>query len=187
METKTIVHCNNCKNCKVYTTGGDEYPAHTTLSYCEKGHWENGSVDELTNETNVWGECQDFESKICGEEKKNVPVSEPIGYLCENEFWGALDILKNHLNRKGINPIITPLYAQPVSEPRGWISVTKNPPEKLQAILVEDESGRVFAGGFYPETDKFCINNLPGESMCSMDIEHFKRWMPLPAPPAEKD
>ena len=51
--------CDKCQLKKRYRTGGDEYPAYTTIEYCSKGHWEGGdtpSADDIDN----WSNCADF-------------------------------------------------------------------------------------------------------------------------------
>lgn len=56
-EIVTGQDCTECKFFKVYTTGIDEYPQCTTIAYCSKGHWENGSPtgDYEAND------CNDYE------------------------------------------------------------------------------------------------------------------------------
>ena len=35
--------CSECTSYRLYQTGYDEYPPLTHISYCSKGHWENGN------------------------------------------------------------------------------------------------------------------------------------------------
>jgi hypothetical protein len=51
--------CDKCQLKKRYSTGGDEYPAYTTIEYCSKGHWENGDIPSAEDIDN-WSNCADF-------------------------------------------------------------------------------------------------------------------------------
>jgi hypothetical protein len=56
--------CDSCKFNSHYTTGADEYPAHTKISYCSKGYWENGDIPREGDSTiDFWAECPDFKAK----------------------------------------------------------------------------------------------------------------------------
>jgi len=55
-----LTKCDVCRHDKTYTTGGDEYPAYTTIGYCAKGHWEGACEPEPTQE-DFWKDCKDFE------------------------------------------------------------------------------------------------------------------------------
>jgi len=52
--------CDGCKNQIKYTTGSDEYPAHTTMLCCSKGHWENSPEAEVYD-ADPWIECKDLD------------------------------------------------------------------------------------------------------------------------------
>lgn len=51
--------CDTCQFKKNYSTGGDEYPAYTTINYCSKGHWENYTSDSA-DEVDIFYNCADF-------------------------------------------------------------------------------------------------------------------------------
>lgn len=56
--------CSTCEFCVSYRTGFDEYPAHTTLFYCAKGHWENATSPNLSEgETDHFADCEGFYSE----------------------------------------------------------------------------------------------------------------------------
>ena len=52
--------CDKCEHKKYYSTGGDEYPAYTTIPYCKKGHWEDDPEEESKNGRDIWHNCYDF-------------------------------------------------------------------------------------------------------------------------------
>ena len=51
--------CDTCKFKKHYSTGGDEYPAYTTIEYCSKGNWENYTPDSA-DKVDIFYNCADF-------------------------------------------------------------------------------------------------------------------------------
>ncbi|MFA5434169.1 MAG: hypothetical protein WC319_15095 [Candidatus Paceibacterota bacterium] len=51
--------CDTCQFKKHYSTGGDEYPAYTTVEYCSKGHWENYTPDSA-DKVDIFYNCADF-------------------------------------------------------------------------------------------------------------------------------
>ena len=56
--------CDDCINQKTYKTGLDEYPSCTIISYCSKGHWENGyETEESDPNVDVWNKCNNFKQK----------------------------------------------------------------------------------------------------------------------------
>ncbi len=52
--------CNSCLFNKHYTTGEDEYPQNTVISYCVKGKWENSVNEESEKESDAFKDCEEF-------------------------------------------------------------------------------------------------------------------------------
>jgi len=58
--------CDDCENDGWYTTGRDEYPPCTSISYCKKGHWENGPGPQCEGQFGIidpWNDCNDYKKK----------------------------------------------------------------------------------------------------------------------------
>lgn len=50
----------------MYTTGFDEYPSCTKISYCQKGHWEHDPGPQCHEQSKIedpWLDCKDYTKK----------------------------------------------------------------------------------------------------------------------------
>lgn len=58
--------CDDCENERWYTTGFDEYPSCTKISYCQKGHWEHDPGPQCHEQSKIedpWLDCKDYTKK----------------------------------------------------------------------------------------------------------------------------